>query len=356
MKPWQIDTMDNLFQIFKALQRYLYFITCDNSCRTMKISRDNSVCQFGFVMIELLTVILVIAILITLLLPAVQQAREAARATTCKNNLQQIGLALHNYQMSHQVLPSGSVNTTGPILNRPVGYHVGWLIQILPQLEEKSAFIGYDFQYGVYDLANRKIVNHVIPGFYCPSNPNDTWNYVGCHNNSESPIDTNNNGVLFLNSSIREKDLKDGRSHTIFIGEASDAGLLSWTSGTSSTLRNMGSKINSTMSTPNSFGARSHYGGRGRYSFEENSDVDGMGEYEIRSLPEFSNKSCNEKKGLSPEERLFLLKVGGFSSSHSEGAHFCLGDGSVRYISQLTDDAILKNLANRHDSNLIGDY
>lgn len=322
----------------------------------MKLRSDSIIRRSGFVMIELLTVILVIAILIALLLPAVQQAREAARATTCKNNLQQIGLALQNYQMAHRVLPSGTVNSTGPILNQPVGYHVGWLIQILPQLDEKTAFIGYDFQYGVYDLANRKIVNHFIPVFSCPSNSNDTWNYVGCHNDSESPIDVNNNGVLFLNSSIREKDLKDGRSHTIFIGEASDGGFLSWTSGTSSTLRNMGSKINSITSTPNRFGLRSQYGGKGRYSFEENPDLGGMGEYEMQSFSEISDESMKEKNEFTQEERLVLLKVGGFSSSHSEGAHFCLGDGSVKYISQLTDDAILKNLANRHDSNLIGEY
>ena len=75
----------------------------------MKLIRESLRHHSGFVMIELLTVILVIAILIALLLPAVQQAREAARATTCKNNLQQIGLALQNYQMAHRVLPSGTV-------------------------------------------------------------------------------------------------------------------------------------------------------------------------------------------------------------------------------------------------------
>lgn len=349
MKPWQIDTMVNSSQSFRALQRHLYYISSEMSSCNMKSFIDNAKQQSGFVMIELLTVILVIAVLIALLLPAVQQAREAARATTCKNNLQQIGLALQNYQMAHRVLPSGSVNSTGPILNQPVGYHVGWLIQILPQLDEKTAFINYDFQYGVYDLQNRQIVNHFIPGFYCPSNPNYTFNYTGCHNDSESPIDINNNGILFLNSSIREEDLKDGRSHTIFIGEASDGGFLSWTSGTSSTLRNMGSNINSSTSAPNRISIRSNYGGRGRYSFEENHDLDGMGGYEIESFSEASDE-------FTTEDQLSLLKVGGFSSYHSEGAHFCLGDGSVKYISQLTDTTILKNLANRHDSNLLGEY
>ena len=73
--------------------------------------------RWGFTLIELLVVIAIIAILIALLLPAVQQAREAARRSSCKNNLLQLNVALHNYEMAHNVLPPGSIDSAGPIIN-----------------------------------------------------------------------------------------------------------------------------------------------------------------------------------------------------------------------------------------------
>ena len=92
-----------------------------------------------FTLIELLVVIAIISVLIALLLPAVQAAREAARRAQCCNNLMQLGIALQNYESSHELLPPGVVNDTGPMLDQPKGYHFGWLTQILPFCEQRTS-------------------------------------------------------------------------------------------------------------------------------------------------------------------------------------------------------------------------
>ncbi len=86
----------------------------------------------GFTMIELLSVVAIIAILIALLLPAILRVRDSARRVHCQNNLLQLGVALGNYASTHHVLPPGVVEARGPIINVPRGYHVGWALQVLP--------------------------------------------------------------------------------------------------------------------------------------------------------------------------------------------------------------------------------
>src|SRR6478752_4085187 len=100
----------------------------------------------GFTLIELLVVIAIIAVLIALLLPAVQSAREAARRAQCVNNLMQLSIALQNYESSHEVFPPGVVDTAGPIPNLAKGYQFGWIVQILPFVEQGNAFRKLDFR------------------------------------------------------------------------------------------------------------------------------------------------------------------------------------------------------------------
>lgn len=281
--------------------------------------------QSGFTAIELLVVIAIIAVLIALLLPAVQQARESARRTQCRNNMMQIGLAMHSYHQTHQTLPPGTVNSTGPVKNDGNGYYVGWMVQVLPYLDEQLTYRKIDFAKSIYDDANNEPIQHISSVYRCPSSPGSNHNYAGCHNDTETPIDTDNNGVLYLNSRVRFRDVTDGRRATILFGEVKS--VESWAYGTRSTLRNM-----SGLNSLEDLALYSDRGGVGRSYYDPSPDP---------------------QQDESEED---LTKVGGFMSWHSDGVHFCMVDGSVHFLSQRMDRQVLLNLANRHDGNLLEEF
>jgi prepilin-type processing-associated H-X9-DG protein/prepilin-type N-terminal cleavage/methylation domain-containing protein len=290
----------------------------------------------AFTLIELLVVIAIVAVLIALLLPAIQSSRELARRAQCTNNLMQFGTALGSYASSYKVFPPGVVSEKGPIENLPVGYHFGWAVQILPYLGQQAVFGQFNFSESVYSATNETARDHRIQTFFCPSDPSyGPTSYAACHHDVESPIAPDNHGVFFLNSRISYDDIADGPAYTIFLGETKRSPSAGWAIGTGATLRNTGSPINS--DDPLQFLSQSQY--LATSSVGQGKDV-----LELESI-----------ENLIEEGKIPQYFVGGFRSLHPGGANFLFGDGSVRFVKERIKEHIYRSLGNRADGNLISD-
>lgn len=206
-----------------------------------------SVPKRGFTLIELMFVTAVVALMAALAPSALQQARESARQASCKNNLKQIGLAMHNYHDTFNTFPPGwnaHVSTPGN------GPRVGWQTSILPYVDEFQLYEQIDFHSNLPAAnagaqAEKTWVQSELPIYRCPSDPTSptnpmrgnygTSNYSGNHGNLtlprwttgrttvfwpgqvETPKDAN--GLLYWNSSVRFRSITDGGSNTLLVGE-----------------------------------------------------------------------------------------------------------------------------------------
>ncbi|VTS06350.1 DUF1559 domain-containing protein [Tuwongella immobilis] len=291
----------------------------------------------GFTLIELLVVIAIIAILIGLLLPAVQKVREAAARMTCQNNLKQIGLAAHNYAGANgDVLPNNfniqPVTGSNPASNNimtPIG---SWNTVILPYIEQNNVYNQFDLRYDWYDNVNSQnwqAATTLIKTYVCPSSPKGPTRTVqSLHNGQQfaagatdycgvpaAYLNNTQNSSLFAGAmntrfgsfKIRLTDITDGTSNTIFVVEMADkpnawrAGkLLTDNSATVYTVT--GSTIGSGQwAAPNWNHLRTH-------SFD--------------GLTQFGECSVNCSNGA------------GVYSFHTAGANVVFCDGSVRFLKQ----------------------
>lgn len=211
----------------------------------------------GFTLIELLVVIAIIGVLVALLLPAVQQAREAARRSQCKNNLKQIGLALQNYHEAFNVFPPGYIAVLDFSASEPeiVGGGFGWGAMILPFLDQEELHdqinfnvLRADYPDGgtVAEGENRTVYQTKMLAYLCPSDARDhtitllddsagvlgnmsRGNYPGSFGMGEAAEDEGREGMLFRNSSVTMGHVIDGSAKTFFVGErSSNLGQTTW--------------------------------------------------------------------------------------------------------------------------------
>lgn len=338
------------------------------------MSRKTSRRRFGFTLVELLVVIAIIGILVSLLLPAVQAAREAARRMECSNNLKQLGLSLHNYHDTFKVFPPalmGSGRFNDPnyhAANGGVKNTTGWAL-MLPYFEQSAIADQYDYgrcssmssPYGApvagTDADNDTLYNTRLGVLECPSHPQagDLSEYTpgttGFYSRKQarrtsylfstgSTTDYSANwsfyspyvyqGVFGNDGAAKFADITDGTANTIALGEA--------TGGRAKT--------------------SDHYGPWGMtgthtcchgYVPSASSSTLTQAFADIYS----ANWNINEDYNSDPERQTYAWV---FSSPHPGGAQFAFADGSIHFVSDNINYLTLQQLAYIHDGQVVGAY
>jgi prepilin-type N-terminal cleavage/methylation domain-containing protein/prepilin-type processing-associated H-X9-DG protein len=264
----------------------------------------------GFSLVELLVVITIIGMLVALLLPAVQAAREAARRATCLNNLHQIGLGLQNYHSVHASFPPGCIQPAFMISN---GRQFAWSALLLPYIEQQPLSTAIDFSQPCYAAVNAAPAAVVLSMYVCPSNARSSaWvegraatDYSGLYGENIPPHPAGwvaENGMMVYDQAFRIRDVTDGTSNTLIVAENSRFPVLAgdqWING----LNIM--------------------------------DAD----YAINYIP--------------PNPQLWEHDI---RSEHPGGANAALCDGSARFLSETLDVNTLKAILTRAGGEVVGPF
>jgi prepilin-type N-terminal cleavage/methylation domain-containing protein len=325
----------------------------------------------GFTLIELLVVMAVIGVLVSILLPAIMQAREAANRSQCQNNLKQLGIALHNYHDVHATFPVGA--------RAQRGIGPSWMVGILPYLDQGALFQQFDMDSPnngwpagpppPIGSRNGTLLNgKTIPGYWCPSSGLPQYatsgtssfqlsSYVGiagATNEDGFPakrvttccITGGNNGqisadgVLIPNSSVRIGDLTDGASNVLLVAEASDYSLDS----TGARKRTDGAFNNSWATGTSATGTPPSYLGSSAAAPPPPS----YNITTIRYVPNCGYSKAGIFDNHGPNNPI--------NSAHRGGLNILLGDGVVKFISENLFINTLKGLAVRDDASPLGEF
>ncbi len=327
-----------------------------------------SLVRRGFTLIELLVVIAIIAVLIALLLPAVQQAREAARRSQCKNNLKQIGLSMHNYHDVYNMFPLGACARPGPSFG--IDISIGAFASILPYLDQANLKALYNDS-KPWEQQTSAVATTIVPVYVCPSSigPSVDANPILAAYPIGSQIATTNYllskgatkewcfapsgttvGMFDINLKCGFRDITDGSSNTLCVGEGSTGGLWKVANGSAPTVAvttNARVQQGWIAPQPNPLAAKGLSGTTTAGNW-------GTTVYRINQNPIIETLYNDADLGsCAPNANDYTSN---FRSQHTGGCQFLLGDGSVRLISENIDGVVYNNLGGKADGQVVGEF
>src|SRR5262245_14108487 len=341
--------------------------------------------RHAFTLIELLVVIAIVAILIGLLLPAVQKIREAANRMKCSNHLKQIGLALHNHESALGTLPPAFRGVPKPPFDMLPGYFFSWstLAELNPYLEQTNIYNRMNLDLPIYmpptyDISadNQFAVSQVVPIFLCPSDPAPAplggyglsvigpTSYAACigtgTTNGQAPFGSpwNADGMFQAKVPTKFADVTDGLSNTACFSESMRGNGPEGASGPIPGkpeevygYLNAGTPLNDS-----NCAADSRWNVDRRRGFMWASGEIRCATYNHYYLPNPSTYDC-VTNDFTPGPRIYTAVVFRAARSRpSVGVNVLLGDGSVRFVRQSIDLVTWRALATRAGGEVIGDY